>query len=504
MGTAAKPIARLSAAAGVAALLLLPAGQILTSLAVRAAATPDSEVPAAANEDPARVRECMLESLGVAAWHRDGFKGRGVKVAVLDTGFRGYQSHLGHALPSRVRARSFRSDGWLEARDSQHGILCAEAVHALAPEAELLLANWEPDRPEQFLEAVRWAREQGARVLTCSVIMPAWSDGEGHGNVHQELRRLLGADTTAGSALCFASAGNTAQRHWSGVYRDDGGWHAWEDGVTSNAVRPWGSERVSVELCAGPDGGLEVEVADATAATAVGRGAAPASGSAAVRFTPRPGHEYNLRVRRTSLGPGSFHLVVLGGGLAYATRHGSIPFPGDGPEVIAVGAIDVGGHRMAYSSCGPNSERPKPDLVAPVPFPSLWRPRPFSGTSAAAPQAAALAALVISRHGDWPAQRVRQVLQAAARDLGPPGHDWETGFGCVRLPPCLDREPAPVIASRPSGRHAADPERPVRTHQDAPPAPAARSAVQGCSSRPRQTVTPDRPPAGGRSRRLSA
>ena len=31
----------------------------------------------------------------------------------------------------------------------------------------------------------------------------------------------------------------------------------------------------------------------------------------------------------------------------------------------------------------------KPDLVATVPFPSGWRTRPFSGTSAAAPQALA-------------------------------------------------------------------------------------------------------------------
>jgi len=132
--------------------------------------------------------------------------------------------------------------------------------------------------------------------------------------------------------------------------------------------------------------------------------------------------------------PGHFHLVALGGSLRYSTARCSIPFPGDGAEVLAIGAVDAEGHRVDYSSCGPGVACPKPDLVAAVPFPSLWRPRPFSGTSAAAPQAAGLAALLWSRHPDWPAQRIRDSLLRSARDLGPPGPDEETGHGLIGLP----------------------------------------------------------------------
>jgi subtilisin family serine protease len=92
------------------------------------------------------------------------------------------------------------------------------------------------------------------------------------------------------------------------------------------------------------------------------------------------------------------------------------------------------GRRLGYSSCGPNSERPKPDLAATVPFASGWRERPFSGTSAAAPQAAGLAALEWGRHPDWTAARLREELRRAAADLGPAGHDFETGYGRIRLP----------------------------------------------------------------------
>jgi subtilisin family serine protease len=101
---------------------------------------------------------------------------------------------------------------------------------------------------------------------------------------------------------------------------------------------------------------------------------------------------------------------------------------------VAVGAVDDRDARLSYSSCGPNSERPKPDFVAEVPFPSLWRSRPFSGTSAAAPQAAGLTALLWSRRPEWTAAKVRDALKNAAVDLGPKGHDCETGYGRVHLP----------------------------------------------------------------------
>src|SRR5262249_1612196 len=156
--------------------------------------------------------------LGIDRWHAAGYRGRGVKVAILDSGFRGYRQQLGKALPACVTVHSFRRDGNLEARNSQHGILCGEVIHTLAPEAELLFANWEPRRPDRFLEAVRWARKQGARIISCSVIMPGWSDGEGGGEVHQALAHILGGGTGRRDVLCFASAGNTAQRTWSGKF----------------------------------------------------------------------------------------------------------------------------------------------------------------------------------------------------------------------------------------------------------------------------------------------
>jgi subtilisin family serine protease len=271
--------------------------------------------------------------------------------------------------------------------------------------------------------------------------MPGWSDGEGGGEVHQALARLLGPGRARQDLLCFASAGNTAQRHWAGRFCPDAaGHHQWSPGRTHNALTPWGGERVAVELY-GPTHSLyELQVFDSDAGTLVGGARAGADpkhpGRAIVRFEPDPRLRYYVCLR----GPThpevaeKFHLVVLGGNLERATAPGSIAFPGDGANVYAVGAVDAQGRRVSDSSCGPNSPSPKPDFVAVVPFPSQCRDRPFAGTSAAAPQAAGLAAVLLSRQPQAAPLQVIEALRSASEDLGPPGHDCETGYGLIRLP----------------------------------------------------------------------
>ena len=377
--------------------------------------------------------EAHLALLGVNRWHDAGYRGKGVKVAILDSGFRDYRSSLGRGLPERVTARSFRFDGNLEARDSRHGILCAEVVHALAPEAELLFANWEPENSDQFVAAVRWARKSGAMVITCSVISPGWSDGEGGGAVHGALTEALDG------ALFTACAGNVADRHWWGKFdADRKGYHQWQTGNIDNGIKPWSDERVTVALSWQGKADFDLIVID----RATGRPVAssPAKDrvertSAVCRFDPDAARSYAVRVRKAAGDEVAFHCVALHSGLEASVRRGSVCFPADGPEVLAVGAVDHAGKRQAYSACGPNSKCPKPDLVAPVPFVCASRGQPFGGTSAAAPQAAGVAALLRSRHPDWKEPDLRKAMQSAARDLCTPGHDCETGYGMLRMPP---------------------------------------------------------------------
>jgi hypothetical protein len=200
-----------------------------------------------------------------------------------------------------------------------------------------------------------------------------------------------------------------------------------------------------VELTSHGRGKIELVVVDVTRPREVGRSRSlmgDGCTTAVVRFEPQASHRYAVRVRSLEVEENDktaerfhrFHLTVLGGRLQYLTAKGSIPFPGDGEEIITVGAVDGKGRRQTYSSCGPCSTAPKPDLVATVPFPSVWRPdQPFAGTSAAAPQAAGVAALIWSKHPEWTANQVREALAKAAVKIKA-GHCTETGFGMVRVP----------------------------------------------------------------------
>lgn len=375
-----------------------------------------------------------LKQLGVDRLHEKGIKGRGMTIAVLDTGFLGYEKQLGSLLPEQVVAKSFRVDRNLEAKSSLHGLTCAEIVHTVAPGARVLLANWEPDSPRHFLEAVRWAKGQGANVISCSVVMPGWSDGRGGGEVHRRLKEILGDVDDPRTPLFFAAVGNFAERHLSPSFRDDGtGFHRWPTSSNELRLTPWGSGPICVELTHSQRVDYRLEVLDGAGRKIGSRFGAVAEGMRghSVRFFPDAMEDYAIRIEKVK-GPSEepFRMIVLGASLPCSESRGSVAFPGDGDEVIGVGAIDERLQRVSYSGCG--FENNKPDCVATVPFPARAQPA-FGGTSAAAPQAAALAVLLWSAEPRATPRRIRERLFNACEDVGPPGADRETGRGLIGI-----------------------------------------------------------------------
>jgi subtilisin family serine protease len=110
------------------------------------------------------------------------------------------------------------------------------------------------------------------------------------------------------------------------------------------------------------------------------------------------------------------------------------PFSSAGPTPIL---FDTAGNRLAIPQI-----RPKPEIVAPdgtnttffVPgvdvepdgFPN------FFGTSAAAPHAAAVAALLLQAMPTTTPQTIYLILELTAIDMGPPGFDFDNGFGLIQ------------------------------------------------------------------------
>lgn len=127
-------------------------------------------------------------------------------------------------------------------------------------------------------------------------------------------------------------------------------------------------------------------------------------------------------------------------------------FPARHPRVIAVGASTFDGARASYSNIGPGVDLMAPAGESPAIVRGATRDAALStsfvhdpvtgataygaffatGTSFAAPQVAAAAALLVALGIDDP-ELVRFLLEATARDLAAPGVDPQTGHGLLDL-----------------------------------------------------------------------
>lgn len=122
-------------------------------------------------------------------------------------------------------------------------------------------------------------------------------------------------------------------------------------------------------------------------------------------------------------------LLVAGAG---NENGGAVLYPAAYPGVIAVTSVDETLTLASHASVGAEVE-----LAAPgVNIKNLWRGGQYastSGTSAAAPHVAGVAASIWSLAPALSAQEVRDALTTSALDLGAPGRDLEYGHGLVQM-----------------------------------------------------------------------
>lgn len=109
-----------------------------------------------------------------------------------------------------------------------------------------------------------------------------------------------------------------------------------------------------------------------------------------------------------------------------------VAYPAAYPTVIAVGGVKANNDPIMESNSGPELNLMATGLN--VYTTKLGgRYGGFSGTSAAAPQVAGAAALILERHPKLRPIDVRQLLYQTATDLGTPGWDNRTGYGLLDI-----------------------------------------------------------------------
>ncbi len=414
--------------------------------------------------------------IGANLWHEVGIKGQGVKVAIIDRGFKGYQRLLGSELPpaERVIVRSFNRDEDIEA-DERHGTAVAEIVYDLVPEATFYLVNFGTD--VELGQAVDFLISEGVHVINTSFnFLGTGCPWEGTGLVEPIVKRARDA-----GIFWAVSVGNHAMDHWEGIFDDPDkdGFHNFlgdDEGLTLDVDADEVGDVIAVlsweDKCGKATENYELLLFDdSDRRRASGAQLRLGWPSRLLVFTVRESGRYHLKIRqRTATKPAArLDISVIDIEPEYSVWEGSVGAfePAISPNAFSIGATDYrNDSARRYSSRGPTKDRRiKPDFAAPDGVRTSTF-RPFFGTSAASPHVAGAAALVKSARPTWGPKEIADFLASRAVDLGDAGPDNTYGAGRIALGEPLKEERPQALTL------AVFPERLKFVAQASGPAPA--------------------------------
>ena len=397
-----------------------------------------------------------LASSGTSSWQTRGYRGKGVKIGVVDGSFADYASRQASGdLPANLTAIDLCSGNILKpADDGAHGTAVAEIIYDLSPEASLYLICI-GDGISSLQSAVNYAKSQGIRIINFSAGYPASSRGDGRGG--PGTAEGIVADAIASGIIWVNAAGNEAERHWSGSFAASPGgqWLQFAPGIDRETL----GLQYGAEVCAylrwdeWPFATSDYDV------FLFGNDPVnPVSGSdrPSVGAPPREGFCYpNLDPSTTTFRLGIWRasgtttpridLFVAGSKIDHPIASGSIVEPATLSSVISVGAACwQTGVVDSYSSRGPTIDgRIKPDILGPSEVSTATygsaagcsKTTGFPGTSSSAPHVAGAAALVLQANPNFTPDQVRSFLTSTATDRGAPGPDTDYGSGLLNLGP---------------------------------------------------------------------
>ena len=375
-------------------------------------------------------------------WKAAGYTGAGIKIAVIDTGFKNYSSLLGKELTDSVTTKFYGSGDNIYG--TEHGTACAEIIYDMAPGAQLFFTQ--PRTDVELGDAVNWCVSRGILVISRSASFITCGPLDGTGPINDIVNQAVNHGIT-----WVNSAGNKAQAHWSGDFYDpDGGGFANFSGTDETNDFPTieGKKVIIGMIWDDPWGAscndydLYVFRSDDSSPVAYSTGIQDGDDdpSEFITFTPQSGTSYGFAIKKKSGISKNIHVTLATENpLKYQVPETSICIVANNPNVIAVGAVDWNSPSTIedFSSWGPTTDgRIKPDLVAPdrvSTFSYGDYPHGFRGTSASCPHVAGACALVKQASPAWSSGQIKYFLESEATDLGTPGKDNTYGSGLVYL-----------------------------------------------------------------------
>ena len=396
----------------------------------------------------------------------EGVRGQGVKVAVIDGGFKGANERPGN-MP-RFWWRDYTREG-IYAGESVHGTACAEIIYDVAPEAELYLYK------VGDLVDLENAKDRSIRdsidVINHSMGWFGTGIGDGRGAACEIVN-----DAADKGILWVNSAGNDAQSHYYGFWSDfdSDGWHNFdgddeiiafeaEKGDSIRVFLTWNDWPISQQnydlylSFTNSSGDLEF-VAESTDAQRAFSNKPPVE---RIEIKAERYGKYGISVRSEDARPRRLKIWSLNHDFEeYSVAENSIGSPADARGAMSVGAVHYDDYNLGriadYSSRGPTTDgRIKPELVAPSGVSTVSYGESeffygYHGTSAAAPHVAGAAALIKSANPSYSREELWNALVEATVDIGSRGRDNDSGYGKLVLPILQTRRIPQIISVSPN------------------------------------------------------
>ncbi len=418
-------------------------------------------------------------------WHSLGFTGSGVKVAVVDTGFTALAALVSDGeLPSDYVAVNFSSAPDIGDTDA-HGSACAEIVYDIAPDAELHLIK--VDDISDVSAVAEYCATAGVNIVSFSLGFDVinFHDGIAYPNPYTDISdhpvTAVNSMREAGTLVAIA-AGNEQLQHTLINWGSSDEVLLWDSQGTefndlyydyNTAEFPAGayiSVLMSWNRWPVTDEDYDLYLYhynentrmwdDVASSTWYQNGDAYSYPTEELEYITEQSGYYAALVHHYNSGSSStqpeFILRYYGVVYPYYWQYnnasnpapGSISIPGDAEAALTVGAVDFinypDGPVDYYSSLGPNNRAftggtaaIKPDLCAPAGATSVVYNTSFSGTSAATPHVAGLAALVKGVYPFFTADQIESYLEKFCFDIAPPGKENTNGAGSTQLPTLL-------------------------------------------------------------------
>lgn len=385
----------------------------------------------------------------------DGPGGEGIKIAVIDVGFRGLQTAIDSLwAPASFDSISFSSTALIQG--SGHGTLVLETIYDHAPDAEYVL--YKVNSVAQCIQAINDAVDvQNVDIINISLGYRglSWTDDDNN---------LCVATNNAADngVLVFVSAGNRRQLHWKGMFQDNNsnGFHEWSGLNEANTITLQDSTLFSVNLtwdnAQAADYNLILFSVTNNQIVDIGWNFGSTFESASYFNTSGNPETIAVFVWRFSGAAVEIEIMCradrVGANLptdqlAFFVPESSITWPAScsGGNVIGVAAVNFDlfdsppgttGIHTSYSSQGPtNDGRRGVDLTGATAT-TVGSGGTFIGTSCASPNAAGAAAALWSSQPNLDADNIRYLLFRKARlykDWGSAGADPIYGHGGLFL-----------------------------------------------------------------------